>query len=151
MADGAGTEGAPVPPRTLADHLDGAASLEEWSLGLREFLDAAQAVRRCGGPVAESVSAALRELVAGEPARHAGRFAGGEIADAFAGALASWLCTRHAGCGPPAWSLEDVRTLEQPWFALEGSPSIRARLLVETPAAFRSRNLFIDEVSLGRV
>jgi hypothetical protein len=49
----------------------------------------------------------------------------------------------------PAWVADDARKLHRPWFA---SPlaALRAVLLLESPPAFRSRNLFISQNALTR-
>jgi hypothetical protein len=49
----------------------------------------------------------------------------------------------------PAWTGAEARKLHRPWFA---SPlaALRAVLILESPPAFRSRNLFISENALTR-
>jgi hypothetical protein len=49
----------------------------------------------------------------------------------------------------PTWIDAEARKLHRPWFA---SPlaALRAVLLLESPAAFRSRNLFVTENALAR-
>lgn len=70
------------------------------------------------------------------------------IADAYLAAVAVHL-SRSIGKVPPAWTEGPERYLRQPWFASPGA-SLRATLLLESPAAFRERNLFVSENALER-
>jgi hypothetical protein len=72
----------------------------------------------------------------------------GQIEDAYLAAVAEWLAWRF-DLSPPRWAFEPARSLRRPWFA---SPlaSLRALLLLESPAPFRSRNLFVSENALSR-
>jgi len=49
----------------------------------------------------------------------------------------------------PGW-LDDIETLEEPWFA-SSILGLRLHLLTKSPAAFRRRNLFIDSTIGDRV
>ncbi|MBA3385240.1 MAG: hypothetical protein H0T95_01210 [Chthoniobacterales bacterium] len=70
------------------------------------------------------------------------------VADAYLAAVAVQMsCT--IGRVPPAWTRDAARFLRRPWFASAG-PSLRATLLLESPAAFRERNLFVSENALDR-
>ncbi len=73
----------------------------------------------------------------------------GRVQDAYLAATAEELC-RIAKFPLPNWTDNDVRKLHRPWFA---SPlaALRTVLLLESPAAFRSRNLFVSENALTRV
>lgn len=88
--------------------------------------------------------------LAAPPALLADRFgAVGSVQDAYLAATAEELARIH--CLPlPGWADDDSRKLHRPWFA---SPlaSLRAVLLVESPAAFRARNLFVSANALFRV
>jgi hypothetical protein len=70
-------------------------------------------------------------------------------ADAFLGALAEYLAA-NAGLERPGWSIEQGRFLQRFWFV---SPvaGFRALAIVESPAAFRRRGIFIARGALERV
>lgn len=72
----------------------------------------------------------------------------GRVQDAYLAATAEELARAHQ-LSAPTWIAADERKLRQPWFA---SPlaALRTVLLLESPAAFRSRNLFISENALTR-
>jgi len=72
----------------------------------------------------------------------------GQVQDAYLAATAEELArARHFSV--PAWTADETRKLHHPWFA---SPlaGLRAVLLLESPPAFRARNLFISENALSR-
>ncbi len=72
----------------------------------------------------------------------------GQVQDAYLAATAEELVRRFSlPC--PDWTGAGVRALRRPWFA---SPlaSLRAVLLLESPPAFRARNLFVSENALSR-
>lgn len=73
----------------------------------------------------------------------------GRVEDAYLAATAEHLAWTN-GWSAPEWVMADSRKLHRPWFA---SPlaALRALLLLESPAAFRSRNLFVSENALSRV
>lgn len=68
-------------------------------------------------------------------------FPEGEICDAYLAAAAATLAAR-IGEPAPSWTWESERFLKRPWFASNGA-SMRACLLLESPARFRERNLFV--------
>ena len=72
----------------------------------------------------------------------------GQVQDAYLAATAEQLASDHHW-SVPAWTTADARTLHRPWFA---SPlaALRAALLLESPAAFRARNLFVSQNALTR-
>jgi hypothetical protein len=72
----------------------------------------------------------------------------GAVYDAYLAATAEALAG-HAGLNTPSWAYAESRKLRHPWFALTFA-SMRAVLLVESPAPFRSRNLFVSENALSR-
>lgn len=69
-------------------------------------------------------------------------------ADAYLAAVAVHL-SRSIGEMPPTWTAAAERYARKPWFASPGA-SLRATLLLESPAAFRERNLFVSENALHR-
>lgn len=73
----------------------------------------------------------------------------GRVRGAYLAATAEKLA-RDNGYPVPAWAGSEERKPNYPWFA---SPlaALRAVLILESPAAFRSRNLFISENALTRV
>lgn len=78
----------------------------------------------------------------------AGAHPQGAVIDALLAAVAEQLCRRY-GLAVPEWVFESGRCLERPFFALK-SMSFRATLLLESPAAFRARNLFVTANALSR-
>jgi hypothetical protein len=74
--------------------------------------------------------------------------ADGDVFDAYLAATAEALASKH-GLDTPSWSYRPNRQLHYPWFASTLN-SLRAVLLWESPAAFRSRNLFVSENALSR-
>lgn len=72
----------------------------------------------------------------------------GRVQDAYLAATAEELARVHH-FPVPQWTDDDTRKLHRPWFA---SPllALRAVLLLESPAAFRARNLFVSENALTR-
>jgi hypothetical protein len=69
--------------------------------------------------------------------------------DAYLAALAEHVAAIH-GLERPDWSHEPGRFLDHFWFVSEVK-GFRALALVESPAAFRRRGIFISAGSLSRV
>ncbi len=124
-------------PKTLAEVARLAADGESFDRCLANFLDEFYAA-----PDAKALATAppLLALQFGEP---------GHVQDAYLAATAEALACAHQ-LPVPAWTHAAARKLQRPWFA---SPlaALRAVLLLESPAAFRSRNLFISRNALTRV
>ena len=75
------------------------------------------------------------------------QFENGRVHDAYLAAVAVSL-SATLGCPAPKWTREPERVLTEPWFASPGR-HMRALLLVESPAAFRERNLFVSANALS--
>ena len=86
-------------------------------------------------------------MLAEPPAVLQGRCPQGYIYDAYLAAVAVSLVAR-LDASSPAWTIEPARILREPWFAIPGR-HMRALLLVESPAAFRERNLFVTANALS--
>jgi len=72
----------------------------------------------------------------------------GRVQDTYLAATAEEM-GRIFGFPLPPWTADDARKLHYPWFSMQMS-AIRAVLLLESPPAFRSRNLFVSENALTR-
>jgi hypothetical protein len=77
----------------------------------------------------------------------AAMLSGEAVCDAYYAATAATLAGR-IGERHPAWTRDPERYLTNPWFASPG-PSMRACLLLESPARFRERNLFVTANALS--
>jgi hypothetical protein len=124
-------------PKTLAEVAELTLRGEPFFLCLRSFLD-------------EFYHCPAQAALEMEPKLLAAEFpTTGAVHDAYLAATAEALATQ-AGLNTPSWSYAESRKLHHPWFAMT-LDSLRALLLVESPAAFRSRNLFVSENALSRV
>ena len=128
-------------PESLSEIAERADSIEAWGLALGDLLDEIGFRHRHGASIASCLQA--------PPPLLRGKFAQGELADAFAAALAEQLAAEHQVQPAPAWTRESARFLAAPWFADE-SPKLREYLLAAAPAAFREHRVFIDAISLSR-
>jgi hypothetical protein len=70
------------------------------------------------------------------------------VRDAYLAAVAEHLAQMH-GLDEPEWTERRGLDLTRPFFA-GGLESLKARLLVESPAAFRRRMLFVGIDALSR-
>ena len=122
-------------PGSLQEVADRAVTARDFRYALAELLDQF-AIER------------LASMLAAEPARLAERIEDGDIADAYLAAVAVELA-RSVAAVPPAWVLHPSRVLRRPWFAHPGA-ALRATLLLESPAGFRERNLFVSANALSR-
>lgn len=123
-------------PKTLAEVAQLTLAGESFDRCLANFLD-------------EFYTAPNANALADTPALLASALgASGQVRDAYLAATAEELA-RHYRIVPPAWVAAEARKLHRPWFA---SPleALRAVLLLESPAAFRARNLFVSENALTR-
>jgi hypothetical protein len=123
-------------PKTLAEVAQLTMNGDSFDRCLANFLDEFYAA-----PEAKALAAVPMLLAPdlGEP---------GHVQDAYLAATAEELA--RANHFPiPAWTEAEARKLHSPWFA---SPlaALRTVLLLESPTAFRSRNLFISQNALTR-
>lgn len=72
----------------------------------------------------------------------------GHVQDAYLAAVAEHLAYTH-GFQIPTWVGKENRKLHRPWFASQLA-GLRAVLILESPPAFRARNLFVSENALSR-
>ena len=123
-------------PKTLAEVAQLTVNGDSFDRCLANFLDEFYAAP-C--EIALAAQPALLAPIFGEP---------GRVQDAYLAATAEELA-RAGKFSFPLWTDDAARKLHQPWFA---SPlaSLRTVLLLESPAAFRSRNIFISENALTR-
>jgi hypothetical protein len=121
-------------PQTLAEVAAWSGNWEDLSHHLADFLHEFSA---------RPASAMLQD----RPRQLAGVFAGGDVCDAYLAGTAATLAAR-IGQPRPDWTDEPDRYLRTPWFASPGS-SMRACLLLESPARFRERNLFVTANALS--
>lgn len=123
-------------PHTLAEVAQRAVRGESFDQSLANFLDEFYAAPKAG---------AFSEA---PPLLAPGFGSLGRVQDAYLAATAEEL-SRAYQLPLPAWTGAETRKLHQPWFA---SPlaGLRTVLLLESPVAFRSRNLFISANALRR-
>ena len=107
----------------------------EVSFAIRDFLD---------GFYETPDAAALAD----EPGMLDGKIPNGARLDAYFAAIAEHLC-RMNGWRIPAWTCEPTRYLELPWFCMT-SHAGRMLLLMDSPSAFRARNIFVSADALAR-
>ncbi len=128
-------QGSPLAttrPATLAEVAERALGGAPFDPVLREFFDA---FYLAGGE-------ARRRAIAQEPAHV------GTIHDAYLAAVAEHLA-RKFGLSVPAWTDKPDRFLSRPFFA-GGLETLKAILLVESPLAFRRRQIFVSANALSR-
>jgi len=124
-------------PKTLAEVARLAADNDSFERCLANFLD-------------EFYPAPNAMALADEPVLLAPNFGElGHVQDAYLAATAETLAIDNH-FPVPAWTAADTRKLHRPWFA-SSLAGLRAVLILESPPAFRSRNLFISENALTRV
>ena len=124
-------------PRTLAEVAELTMRGESFDYCLASFLD-------------EFYAAPGLEALAETPgllASHLGEL--GRVQDAYLAASAAEL-SRAQRFTAPIWVDDEARKLHRPWFA-SSLASLRAVLLLESPPAFRARNLFVSANALTRV
>ena len=106
-------------------------------------------IEKVAGEVTTCAAAALAAALAAAPALLAPQFGDiGRVQDAYIAATAEELARRFA-LRQPDWTVGEDRHLRRPWFATPLA-ALRAVLLLESPPAFRARNLFVSENALSR-
>jgi len=123
-------------PKTLAEVAQRAINGESFDRCLANFLDGFYAAPNAGALVDDP--ALLAPLLQER----------GQVQDAYLAATAEQLA-RSQGFSVPGWTGAETRKLHRPWFA-SSLAALRAVLLLESPAAFRARNLFVSENALAR-
>lgn len=118
---------------SLAEVSTRAAQGEDPHMARREFLD----------DYARSPSADRPLLLQERPAPVTPRV------DAYLGALAEHLAARD-GIPVPVWAGERARFLDHFWWP-SPTPGLQALAIVQSPAAFRRRGIFIGATTLDRV
>lgn len=123
-------------PKTLAEVPEMTASGEPFDLCLKNFLDGFY-FRPTVGALEPEPSRLVDKIPRFE-----------EIEGAYLAATAEWLAWKY-DLAPPRWIFDPTWALRRPSFASPLSV-LRAVLLIESPAPFRSRNLFVSENALTR-
>jgi len=123
-------------PRTLAEVAALAAQGDSFDRCLANFLD-------------EFYAAPNGSAFTDAPVLLAPQFGDtGRVQDAYLAATAEELARRFS-LAQPGWTVGEDRQLHRPWFATPLG-ALRAVLLLESPPAFRARNLFVSENALSR-
>jgi hypothetical protein len=91
----------------------------------------------------------LPESLVEEPALLSDQPSANGLYDAYLAAVAESLALRQ-GWPVPGWAFEASRYLHRPYFNVRAA-AFRATLLLESPPAFRARNLFVTANALSRV
>jgi hypothetical protein len=123
-------------PRTLAEVAEFTVRGESFDYCLASFLDGFYAA-----PKIDTLAKTPQLL-----ASHSGEL--GCVQDAYLAATAEELSRAYL-LPAPAWIEDESRKLHHLWFASQLA-SLRAVLLLESPPAFRSRNLFVSANALSR-
>ena len=123
-------------PKTLAEVAQLTLAGNSFDLCFANFLDEFYAAPN---PEALAGTPTLLAPTSGDP---------GQVRDAYLGAAAEELA-RHYQFATPEWAAAEARKLHRPWFA-SSLAALRTTLLLESPVAFRSRNLFISQNALTR-
>jgi hypothetical protein len=122
-------------PQTLSEAAAWSDDAEKFSFNIRDFLDEFYADPRS-------------ERLMDEPPVRREVLCDNGLADAYVAAIAEHL-SRRFGLPTPAWAGTSSRILKHPWFAMQ-SHGGRMLLLIESPPAFRERNIFVSADALSR-
>ena len=121
-------------PNSTAEVARRASDAQSFAVELADFLH--EFARRGAAAMLMTVPPLMRD-----------RFALGAVNDAYLAAVAASL-SAQLGVLAPTWTRDPERILREPWFASPGR-HMRALLLLESPAAFRERNLFVTANALS--
>jgi hypothetical protein len=122
-------------PKTLAEVAAICRDAEMLGYAIPEFLD-------------DFYAEPLEERLAEEPRSLTAILNDEGLADAYLAGIAEHL-SRQYEITPPAWAFGPGRVLENPWFAMK-SHGGRMCMLIESPPAFRTRNIFVSANALSR-
>jgi len=122
-------------PKTLAEVAALARNGDTLGFSIAEFLD-------------EFYAEPLAERLAEEPRSLTVMLNDEGLADAYLAAIADHL-SRQNQMQRPKWVFGTSRVLANPWFAME-SHGGRMCMLIESPTAFRERNIFVSANALSR-
>jgi hypothetical protein len=95
----------------------------------------------------EFASRARQDMLKEVPPLLSDRLPKGAVFDAYLAAVAAALSSQIGQPVPP-WTRLGERYLPEPWFA-SNTQHMRALLLLESPSAFRERNLFVTANALS--
>lgn len=123
-------------PSSLAEVSEQTAAGRPFHLSLGEYLD-----RFAASPSSEGFQSEPRPLRNSQPGL-------GLVYDAYLASTAESLALQ-LGVPGPEWAKAPSRALHRPWFA-STLGSLRALLILESPAPFRARNLFVSADALSR-
>ena len=86
-----------------------------------------------------------REMLSAEP-----RSTGSRAFDAMLAGLAEHLAFHH-GLRVPRWALDPRRSVDDEWWFATDTPTLRPLCVVDTPAAFSGRGVFLPRSALANV
>ena len=122
-------------PKTLAEVAAISRDAETLGFAIPNFLD-------------EFYAEPLAERLVDEPRTLTAQLRDEGLADAYLAGIADHL-SRLYHFTPPPWVSGPGRILKNPWFAME-SHGGRMCMLIESPPAFRERNIFVSANALSR-
>jgi hypothetical protein len=121
-------------PHTLAEAVHQHRAGRDFGMAIREFLDEFYLA-----------NTERQSLIDEEPA-----LLGDPKLNAYLGAVGEHLAQRWRLDHIPPWTRHAGRFLDEPWFPNAESPRLRMILLMESPIAFRRRQIFTEIEPLRR-
>lgn len=125
-------------PTTLKQVAERSDSLEDFGHHLRDWL---HELRRTSSRAQALVA------IAEAPPRLRSKFRQGQVADAWLAAYAEHLAGK-LGMAAPGWTFARWRTSTEPLFDDGATPALRTLALLQSPLAFKRRNIFTPSVDL---